>query len=134
MRDLVFVKFNSKLRNKKQNKDRDPIEKEVEDVQADDDNEFITGAIYAPSELAEREPQHGAPQGQESISQAQGKRKRPVHRRKKKVRSLESLIHQVSVQSGVPGALSSDSEDGYGDTQMHSSDSDKSFGASDSDE
>jgi len=46
------VKFNSKLRNKKQNKDRDPIEKEVEDVQADDDNEFITGAIYVPSELA----------------------------------------------------------------------------------
>ena len=53
---------------------------------------------------------------------------------KKKVRSLESLIHQVSVQSGVPRALSSDSEDGDGDTQMHSSDSDKSPGASDSDE
>ena len=83
MRELVFVKFNSKLRNKKQNKDRDPIEKEVEDVQADDDNEFITGAIYAPSELSEREPQHGAPQGQESISQAQGKRKRLVRHREK---------------------------------------------------
>lgn len=83
MRDLVFVKFNSKLRNKKQNKDRDPIEKEVEDVQADDDNEFITGAIYAPSELAERGPQHGAPQRQESISQAQGKSKRLVRHREK---------------------------------------------------
>ena len=83
MRELVFVKFNSKLRNKKQNKDRDPIEKEVEDVQADDDNEFITGAIYAPSELSEREPQHGAPQGQESISQAQGKRNRLVRHREK---------------------------------------------------
>jgi len=53
MRDLVFVKFNSKLRNKKQNKDRDPIEKDVEDVQADNDNEFITGAVYVPSEHAE---------------------------------------------------------------------------------
>ena len=84
--------------------------------------------------MLNREPQHGASHGQESASQAQGKRKRPVHRRKKKVRSLESLIHQVSVQSGVPGALSSDSEDGDGDTQMHSSDSDKSPGASDSDE
>ena len=134
MRDLVFVKFNSKLRNKKQNKDRDPIEKDVEDVQADNDNEFIMGAVYVPSEHVEPEPQHGASHGQESASQAQGKRKRPVHRRKKKVRSLESLIHQVSLQSGLPGALSSDSEDGDSDTQMHSSDSDKSPGASDSDE
>jgi len=85
MRDLVFVKFHSKLRNKKQNKDRDPIEKDVEDVQADNDNEFITGAVYVPSEHAEPEPQHGASHGQESASQAQGKRKRPVHRRKKKL-------------------------------------------------
>lgn len=54
----MFVKFNSKLRNKKQNKDRDPIEKEVEDVLADDDNEFTTGVIpmpIVPSELAEQE-------------------------------------------------------------------------------
>ena len=81
---MVFVKFNSKLRNKKQNKDRDPIEKDVEDVQADNDNEFIMGAVYVPSEHAEPEPQHGASHGQESASQAQGERKRPVHRTKKK--------------------------------------------------
>lgn len=54
--------------------------------------------------------------------------------RKKKVRSLETLMGQVSVQPGVPGALSSDSEDGDGDTQMHPSDSDKPPGTSDSDE
>jgi len=83
MRELVFVKFNSKLRNKKQNKDRDPIEKDVEDVQADNDNEFIMGAVYVPSEHAEPETQHGASHGQESTSQAQGKRKMPVHLKKK---------------------------------------------------
>ena len=43
MRDLVFVKFNSKLRHKKENKSRDPIEKEINDVLEDDNNEFITG-------------------------------------------------------------------------------------------
>jgi hypothetical protein len=43
MRDLVFVKFNSKLRHKKENKSRDPIEKGINDVLEDDNNEFITG-------------------------------------------------------------------------------------------
>lgn len=41
----MFVKFNSKLRNKRENKGRDPIEKEVDDVVADGDNEFITGVV-----------------------------------------------------------------------------------------
>ena len=42
MRDLVFVKFNSKLRQK-DNKDKDPIEKPVLDALEDEDNEWITG-------------------------------------------------------------------------------------------
>jgi len=42
MRDLVFVKFNSKLRQKK-DKDKDPIEKHVVDALEDEDNEWITG-------------------------------------------------------------------------------------------
>jgi len=42
-RDLVFVKFNSKLRHKKEKKSRDPTEKEINDVLEDDNNEFITG-------------------------------------------------------------------------------------------
>jgi hypothetical protein len=41
MRDLVFVKFNSKLRHKKENKSRDPIEKKINDVLEDNNNEFI---------------------------------------------------------------------------------------------
>jgi hypothetical protein len=43
MRDLVFVKFNLKLRQKKDNKDRDPLEKPVIDALEDEDNEWITG-------------------------------------------------------------------------------------------
>jgi hypothetical protein len=47
MRDLVFVKFNSKLRQKKDKKDRDPLEKHVLDALEDEDNEWITGVyIY----------------------------------------------------------------------------------------
>jgi hypothetical protein len=43
MRDLVFVKFNSKLRQNKDNKDRDPLEKPVLDAIEDEENEWITG-------------------------------------------------------------------------------------------
>jgi len=43
MRGLVFVKFNSKLRQKKDKKDRDPLEKPVLDALEDEDNEWITG-------------------------------------------------------------------------------------------
>ena len=42
MEDLVFVKFNSKLRQKKDNKDKDPIKKSILDALEDEDNEWIT--------------------------------------------------------------------------------------------
>lgn len=47
MRDLVFVKFNSKLRGKKERIDRDPLEREVDDVVADGKNELITGIVFS---------------------------------------------------------------------------------------
>ena len=44
MKDLVFVKFNSRLKQKRDNKDKDPIEKPIHDVVLEDeDNEWITG-------------------------------------------------------------------------------------------
>ena len=59
MRDLVFVKFNSKLKQKtereRESKCRDPIEKEIDDVLADENNEFIIGAV--PNANAEEEPE-----------------------------------------------------------------------------
>ncbi|KAF0906234.1 hypothetical protein E2562_009239 [Oryza meyeriana var. granulata] len=59
MSDLVFVKFNSRLKHKRENKTRDPIEKQVVDILEDDDNEFITGvALAADDEQEEPEDPH----------------------------------------------------------------------------
>lgn len=110
----MFVKFNSKLRNKRGNKDRDPLVKEVDDVMADDDNEFITGIVPPSSEIEEQCAPPASSLG------PQAKRKRPRHP-KKKVRSLQSLMRDVAVQ---PATSSSDSEDEDGDIAMHFSDSD----------
>ena len=108
MRDLVFVKFNSKLRNKRQKKDRDPLEKEVDDVVADGDNEFITGIMPLPSEMEQQcaqESQQHTPQQAEAEAQTQAKRKRSVRPKKRKVRSLQSLMRNGPMQ---PEASSSD--------------------------
>lgn len=121
MRDLVFVKFNSRLRQKKENKSKDPIEKELNDVLEDDGNEFITG--LATDANAEPEGGHEGTQdgGSDapSIPQAQAKRKRPVRPRRKKIRSLKSLMHADSSQAAI-SASSSESDD---EMQIQSSDS-----------
>ena len=105
MRDLVFVKFNSKLRHKKENKSRDPIEKEINDVLEDDNNEFITGLEPNANQSQEDQgcaetaakAQERASQGA-STSQAKAKRKRPV-RPRKKFRTIASLTKPRSVAS-----------------------------------
>ena len=131
----MFVKYNSKLRIKRERKGRDPLEKEVNDVLADYENEFITGIVPLQDDLDNQSPhesQDAAPQ-EDSTSQAQAKRKRhaPVRprRKKQKIRSLHSLMRDHSVQQS-----SSDSEDVHGDISMRSSDSDKSPCSSGSDE
>lgn len=131
----MFVKYNSKLRIKRERKGRDPLEKEVNDVLADYENEFITGIVPSQDDLDNQSPhesQDAAPQ-EDSTSQAQAKRKRhaPVRprRKKQKIRSLHSLMCDHSVQQS-----SSDSEDVHGDISMRSSDSDKSPCSSGSDE
>ena len=131
----MFVKYNSKLRIKRERKGRDPLEKEVNDVLADYENEFITGIVPSQDDLDNQSPhesQDAAPQ-EDSTSQAQAKRKRhaPVRprRKKQKIRSLHSLMRDHSVQQSL-----SDSEDVHGDISMRSSDSDKSPCSSGSDE
>ncbi|CAN6203733.1 unnamed protein product [Urochloa humidicola] len=69
MKDLVFVKFNSRLKQKKDNKSGDPIEKTLANVQDDEDNEWITGIV--PIESAEQEQQPSGAQGQ-GASSSQG--------------------------------------------------------------
>lgn len=109
----MFVKFNSKLRNKRENKGRDPIEKEVDDVVADGDNEFITGVVPSSSEMDQQCAKESAP----------AKRKRPVHAKKRKVRSLQSLMRNAPVHLEAPSSDSEDCDDGI---PMQTSDSDKS--------
>ena len=73
----MFVKYNSKLRIKRERKGRDPLEKEVNDVLADYENEFITGIVPSQDDLDNQSPhesQDAAPQ-EDSTSQAQAKKK-----------------------------------------------------------
>jgi len=83
MRDLVFVKFNSKLRQKKDKKGRDPLEKPVLDALEDEDNEWITGIepieVDPEQEGETATSSHGvaaAPQGQERRKAGTQTRKR----------------------------------------------------------
>ena len=91
MRDLVFVKFNSKLRHKKENKSRDPIEKEINDVLEDDNNEFITGlepnATQSQEDQGYTEPSTKAQEA--STSQAT----RTTHRDLGPASSLAQLVN-----------------------------------------
>lgn len=121
MRDLVFVKFNSKIREKRENKRKDPIEREFNDVLEDELNEFITGV--APTN-ADQEEEHDAAQDgasqEPSMAQAQvlAKIKRSRQPRKKKLRSLHSIIS--GILEPTVSASSSDSDDSM---QIESSDS-----------
>ncbi|KAM3277719.1 hypothetical protein ACQJBY_045554 [Aegilops geniculata] len=114
IRDLVFVKFNSKLRNKRDNKNRDPIEKEVDDVLADYENEFITRKEPTAEADEEQEKAHEdaseeAP-NRASSSQGQAKRKRSSWPRKKiKTASMKSLM-AMRVETMPQAASSSESE------------------------
>ncbi|KAM0886106.1 hypothetical protein ACQ4PT_029883 [Festuca glaucescens] len=123
MRDLVFVKCNSKLIQKKANKGRDPI-KEVDDVLDDDDNEFITGIVpTAESEETEVvQPQESeqvqASQGA-STSGAQINKKTALHRKKRK-RSMHSLLNSIEEDPVETSSPSSEDDD----IDMHSFDSD----------
>jgi len=84
MRDLVFVKFNSKLRQKK-DKDKDPIEKHVVDALEDEDNEWITGIEPTEVDLEQEGEETGASsQGVAAAPQGQEKRKGGNQTRKRK--------------------------------------------------
>ena len=89
MRDLVFVKFNSRLKQKRERKDRDRIVKEIDDVLLDNGNEFITGVVPPDNEDQESGDRAAAE------TQPQSKRKRIVQPRKKKIRSIQSLMRNT---------------------------------------
>ncbi|KAF0913341.1 hypothetical protein E2562_022147 [Oryza meyeriana var. granulata] len=123
MRDLVFVKFNSILKLKKENKSRDPILKELNDVLEDDRNEFVTGVVPNANGGQEGDHEVTQVQGGASMSQEQAKRKRPVRPVKKKIRSLQSLMRDVSEPAASASSESEDNQDGDILMQVQSSDS-----------
>ena len=97
MKDLVFVKFNSRLKQKKDNKSRDPIEKTVADVLDDEDNEWVTDIV--PNESAEKQQQpsgaqgHGASSSQGAAATSQQKRKRGFQQHSNRKRKRLITIH-----------------------------------------
>ncbi|XP_066320389.1 uncharacterized protein [Miscanthus floridulus] len=112
MRDLVFVKFNTKLRQKK-DKDKDPIEKHVVDALEDEDNEWITG--IEPTEVdpeQEGEETRASSQGVAVAPQGQEKRK-GGNLQKQRDRKRKRLIPTIEDEE-----LSASSSDGEDDNDM----------------
>jgi hypothetical protein len=111
MRDLVFVKFNSKLRQKKDNKDKDPLEKPVLDVLEDEDNEWITG-IEPTEEDLEQEGQTGASSQGVAVAPQREETRRGGNRTKKRKRLIPTSFEDEE--------LSVPSSDGEDDNEMPS--------------
>ena len=112
MSDIVF---NSKLKDKKLNKRKDPIEKQVVDVLEDDEDEWITGVVpNGDEEQGEDQDQeipyassHAGP-GTSAINPL--KRKRGVYGKKK-------MMIPVTPQEDLLSASESDDDE---DTDMSS--------------
>lgn len=125
MRDLVFVKFNSKLKQKRENKLRDPIEKQVADILEEDSNEWITG-VAANIEQSQDHEAVGAKE-QDGTLAGKGKRMR-VGRPRKRTRRIIDITE--GNEDEPEAASSSDTEDEH-DVDM-AEDSDHSSSSNDS--
>ncbi|XP_066324333.1 uncharacterized protein [Miscanthus floridulus] len=117
MRDLMFVKFNSKLRQKK-DKDKDPIEKHIVDALEDEDNEWITS--IEPTEV---DPEQ---EGEETGASSQGVAAAPQGQEKRKGGNLQKhrdMKRKRLIPTIEDGELSASSSDGEDDNDMPSDDS-----------
>ena len=113
MRDLVYIKFNCRLRQKKDNKDKDPLEKHVLDVLEDEDNEWITGI-----EPTEEDPLQKGETGASSQGVAPPPQREETRRggnRNKKRKRLRLIPTSFEDEE-----LSAPSSDGEEDTEMPS--------------
>ncbi|XP_044405327.1 uncharacterized protein [Triticum aestivum] len=104
MRDLVFIKFNSKLKQKRKMKNRDPIvDHTFVDVVEDEDNEWITGIVpHEPDEVVEV----AASTSQGAVGAS--KRKRASQSRPRKKKKLLPVFREDELESA---SSSSESED-----------------------
>nr|XP_040252158.2 uncharacterized protein LOC120969136 [Aegilops tauschii subsp. strangulata] len=116
MSDLVFIKFNSRMKHKRENKSRDPIEKTIVDVLEDEDNEFITGIVGNDNVVEHVGDEDQTQQERASTSQEQGKKKKrptapPRKKRKKSLQSLLNSVDEEAILSASSNSSSSESED-----------------------
>ena len=127
MSDLVYVKFNSRLKHKRENKAKDPIEKQVVDILEDDDNEFITGVALAADDEQEepKDPQaEGEKEQEQEVAPAEpehGKRKRVGRPRiKKRVKKITDINDGKQSVPEIVAASSCDTknDDGH-DVGVH---------------
>ena len=117
MSDLVYVKFNSRLKHKRENKAKDPIEKQVVDILEDDDNEFISGVALAADDEQEepKDPQaEGEKVQEQEVAPAEpehGKRKRVGRPRiKKRVKKITDINDGKQSVPEIVAASSCDTE------------------------
>lgn len=103
------------MMEQKQNKKRDPIEKIIEDVLEDDENEFITGIVPEPNWQVQQEPENVTEEPETSTSQAQGNRN--AHIRKKRKKSIHSLLNSVQEDAVLFDCSSSSASETEGNHQ-----------------
>ncbi|XP_073363645.1 uncharacterized protein [Aegilops tauschii subsp. strangulata] len=111
--DLVFIMLNPKLKDKKVNKRKDPIEKQVVDVLEDDENEWITGVVpngdeeQVEGEDQDQEISYASPHARPGTSAINPlKRKRGVYGKKKKM-----MIHVTPQEDLLSASSASESDD-----------------------
>lgn len=125
----MFVKFNSRLKHKRENKTRDPIEKQVVDILEDGDNEFITGVAANNEQEQPKDPQAEVEHEQYGAAAEHGKRKRILHPRiRKRVKKITDINDGKEYVLEIVAASSSDAknDDHHGVNMDHQFASDQS--------
>jgi hypothetical protein len=113
MKDLVFVKFNSRLKQKKDDMDKDPIEKRVHYVVLEDeDNKWITGIEPTKGDEEQEEETETSSQGVAAASQREiEERTKRVNWQKLRSRKRNRLIPSFPTFEEEESSPSSDEED-----------------------
>jgi hypothetical protein len=113
MKDLVFVKFNSRLKHKKDNREKDPLEKLVHDVVIEDeDNEWITGIDPTEGDEEEEEETETSSQVVAAASQREREeRTKRAHQQKLRSRKRKRLIPTFEEEESSPFSDGEDEND-----------------------
>ncbi|KAM3229237.1 hypothetical protein ACQJBY_060249 [Aegilops geniculata] len=112
MRDLVFIKFNSKLNQRRGMKNRDPIEDHTfVDVVEDEGNEWITGVVPVEGVQTGVEPEDVQAVASTSEGEvAPSKRKLVSQSRPRKKKKLLPIYRHDELQSAESSSESEDDD------------------------